>query len=84
MIAVLSATEHDFYAMPLPFVVYSWNKIGVKCIVFIPKGNNPKIELAKKYCGTGAVFLSLIAKKKGYQRIVKWLDFLQQLYLFLI
>jgi len=52
MKAVLSATEHDFYAMPLPFVVYSWNKIGIDCIVFIPSGNNPKIELAKKYCNS--------------------------------
>lgn len=50
MKAILSATEHDYYAMPLPFVVYSWNKIGIDCIVFVPSGNNPKIELAKKYC----------------------------------
>tara|TARA_R110000868_G_scaffold93096_1_gene257892 strand:+ start:408 stop:1178 length:771 start_codon:yes stop_codon:yes gene_type:complete len=50
MIAVLSATEHDYYAMPLPFVVYSWNKIGIDCIVFVPSGDNPKIKLAQKYC----------------------------------
>lgn len=49
MIAVLSATENDLYAMPLPFAIYSWVKIGCTCIVFIPKGSNPKIELAKKY-----------------------------------
>lgn len=56
MIAVLSATSDDFYAMPLPFAVYSWNKIGVDCIAFIPKGDSAKIELAKKYCGTMAAF----------------------------
>jgi len=56
MIAVLSATEHDFYAMPLPFAVYSWAKVGYSCIVFIPDGNNPKIELAKKYCRRGTTF----------------------------
>ncbi len=74
MIAVLSATEHDFYAMPLPFVVYSWNKIGVKCIVFIPKGDNPKIELAKKYCGTGAVFFEFNCEEKRiptYSQVVR-------------
>jgi len=51
MIAVLSATEHDYYAMPLPFAVYSWLKAGARgVIVFVPKGDYPKIELAKKYC----------------------------------
>jgi hypothetical protein len=56
MIAVLSATEHDFYAMPLPLAVYSWRKLGVNCIVFVPSGDNPKIELAKKYCPTASFF----------------------------
>ena len=50
MIAVLSATEHDFYATPLPFVVYSWAKLGVSSIVFIPKGNTPKLDLAITFC----------------------------------
>jgi hypothetical protein len=50
MIAVLSATEHDFYAMPLPFAVHSWTKLGFYCVIFVPKGRNPKIETAKKYC----------------------------------
>lgn len=63
MIAVLSATEHDYYAMPLPLVVYSWNKIGVKCIVFIPSGHNPKIELAKKYCN-GNTFYEFDCEEK--------------------
>jgi hypothetical protein len=63
MIAVLSATEHDFYAMPLPFAVYSWMKIGVKCIVFVPKGGNSKIELAEVYCGD-AVFKEFECEEK--------------------
>ena len=64
MIAVLSATEHDFYAMPLPFVVYSWAHIGVPCIVFVPKGDNPKLELAKKYCGAYASFFEFECEEK--------------------
>ena len=50
MIAILSATENDLYALPLPFVIYSWKKIGVDCIVFIPEGENKRLELVKKYC----------------------------------
>lgn len=49
MIAILSATEHDYYAMPLPFVTFSWLKLGVYSLVFIPKGDNPKLKLAIKY-----------------------------------
>lgn len=56
MIAVLSVTEDDLYAMPLPFAVHSWRKLGVNCIVFYPKGNNPKIDLAKIYCPTASFF----------------------------
>ncbi|HNO71335.1 MAG TPA: hypothetical protein PKO16_06165 [Bacteroidia bacterium] len=63
MIAVLSATEHDFYAMPLPFAVYSWNKLGFACIVFIPNGGNPKIELAKRYCNN-TTFLKFRCEEK--------------------
>jgi hypothetical protein len=50
MIAVLSATEHDYYAMPLPLATFSWSKIGVPCLVFVPNGDNKRIELAKKHC----------------------------------
>lgn len=50
MFSVLSATEDDLYAMPLPFAVYSWRKLGFLPIVFIPAGNNPKLSIAKKYC----------------------------------
>lgn len=64
MIAVLSATEHDYYAMPLPFAVYSWAHIGVPCIVFIPKGDNRKIKLAKKYCGSYASFFEFECEEK--------------------
>lgn len=64
MIAILSATEHDFYAMPLPFVVYSWAKIGVSCIVFIPAGNNPKLDIARKYCQGHAYFYEFECEEK--------------------
>ena len=74
MISVLSATEHDFYAMPLPITVYSWYKLGVKCIVFIPKGDNPKLELAKKYCGTMATFFEFNCEEKRiatYSQVIR-------------
>jgi len=64
MIAVLSATEHDYYAMPLPFAVYSWFKLSIPCVVFVPSGDNPKIELAKKYCSTMATFLEFKCEEK--------------------
>lgn len=52
MIAILSATENDFYSFPLPLVVYSWNKIGVNCITFIPNEElSAKMQLVMKYCG---------------------------------
>ena len=58
MIAVLSATEHDFYAMPLPFAVYSWWKIGVNCKVFIPEKCGEKLNLAMQYCTNNTDFFS--------------------------
>jgi len=47
---VISVTGHDFYAFPLPFVAYSWNKIGIDCIVFMPEEHCDKLTLAKRYC----------------------------------
>lgn len=64
MISVLSATEHDFYAIPLPFAVYSWWKIGVRCIVFVPSGDNPKLELAHKYCVNSCELYEFQAEEK--------------------
>jgi len=64
MIAVLSATEHDFYAMPLPLAVYSWAKLGVFSIVFVPSGDKPKLALAKKYCSELAVFFEFECEEK--------------------
>jgi len=56
MIAILSATENDLYAYPLPIVVWSWYKIGIKCVVFTPERIGWKIELAKQYCDDMATF----------------------------
>jgi len=64
MTSVLSCTENDLYAMPLPFVVYSWAKLGIKSIVFCPTGDNPKIQLAKKYCFGKAFFYEFDAEEK--------------------
>lgn len=64
MTSVLSCTENDLYAMPLPFVVYSWAKLGVKSIVFCPSGDNPKLQLAKKYCFGKAFFYEFDAEDK--------------------
>lgn len=64
MIAVLSATEDDFYAMPLPFVVYSWRKIGARVFVFVPSGDNPKLRIAEKYCPELTRFLKFDCEEK--------------------
>jgi hypothetical protein len=58
MIAVLSATNDDFYAMPLPFAVYSWWKIGVNCKVFIPDKRGGKLDLAMQYCTNNTEFFA--------------------------
>lgn len=74
MIAILSATEHVYYAMPLPIAVYSWHKLGVPCIVFIPAGDNKKLELAKKHCGTMATFFEFRCEEKRiptYSQVVR-------------
>lgn len=74
MIAVLSATEHDYYAMPLPFAVYSWYKLGVPCVVFVPAGDNKRIELAKKYCGIKATFFEFRCEEKRiptYSQVIR-------------
>lgn len=63
MIAVLSATEHDYYAMPLPFVTYSWSMLGIPCVVFLPKGNTPKLDIARSYC-FGSWFYEFDAEEK--------------------
>lgn len=74
MISVLSATEHDYYAMPLPFAVYSWHKLGVQSVVFIPSGNNKRLELAKKYCGNMATFFEFKCEEKRiptYSQVIR-------------
>jgi len=64
MIAVLSATENDLYAYPLPIVVWSWYKLGIKCIVFTPEIIGAKIELAKKTCGDRATFYTFSCEER--------------------
>src|SRR5882757_3830986 len=41
MKAVLSCTGDDLYLFNLPFAVYSWAKLGVECIVFMPFSASP-------------------------------------------
>lgn len=72
MHAILSATNNDLYAFPLPFTVYSWNKIGINCLVFVPKSGGEKIELAKKYCSvlnTFKTFNSPLHKEPTYSQV---------------
>lgn len=72
MFAVLSATEDDFYAMPLPFAVYSWRKLGFLPIVFVPSGDTPKIDLAKKYCKAHFItFDCADHKKPTYSQVIR-------------
>lgn len=43
MHAILSVTDHEHYSFPLPFIIYSWNKLGVGCAVFAPEDCNKKL-----------------------------------------
>lgn len=74
MIAVLSATEDDLYAMPLPFVVYSWLKLGAeKVIVFHPYMYSPKLELASRYCSSTDFFSFSCEEKRvpTYSQVIR-------------
>lgn len=64
MTAVLSSTENDLYAYPLPIVVWSWYKIGIKCIVFTPETEGDKIKLAKQACGDMATFYTFKCEER--------------------
>lgn len=37
MTAILSCTADDLYLFNLPFVLHSWEKLGVECMVFVPE-----------------------------------------------
>lgn len=52
MTAVLSCTYDDLYLFNLPFAVYSWHKIGVSCIVFIPSQKGTQALKAVYVVGT--------------------------------
>lgn len=39
MKAILSCTADDLYSFNLPFAVYSWYKLGIDCVVFVPLDN---------------------------------------------
>lgn len=58
MTAVLSATGDDKYLFFLPISVWSWNQIGVRCLIFHPARLNgdPRFELAKKNCRGDTIF----------------------------
>lgn len=62
--AIISATENDLYSYPLPIVVWSWYKIGIKSIVFVPKSSGDKIELAKRYCDGMADFYTFDCEER--------------------
>lgn len=61
MYSILSATEHDYYAFPLPFTVWSWNKIGIPCIIFVPANAAPKLQIAKDFISTQNKFIEFSA-----------------------
>lgn len=63
MIAILSATEHDFYAGPLPFVVWAWKQLGIDAHVFIPEDYGPKLSLAMTYCEPDTEFHTFKCEK---------------------
>lgn len=49
MIAILSVTPDHLYLFNLPFAMYSWHKLGVKCVVITPKVPMEDIVMKKAY-----------------------------------
>jgi len=64
MISVLSATGNEFYSYPLPITVWSWYKLGIKSIVFVPENSGAKIALAKEYCNGMADFYTFKCEER--------------------
>jgi hypothetical protein len=59
MTAVFSTTADDRYLFFLPIAVWSWNQIGVRCLIFCPSSikDNPKFRLAQNYCRVDTQFV---------------------------
>lgn len=58
MKAILSCTADDLYSFNLPFAVYSWYKMGIDCVVFMPvdsdspgDGRHLRLGFAAGMCG---------------------------------
>jgi len=64
MTAILSANENDFYAFPLPIVVWCWQRLGIGVIVLTPDKVGQKIILAKKACSNLAKFHTFSCEKR--------------------
>jgi hypothetical protein len=57
MTAILSCTPDDLYLFNLPFAIHSWNKMGVKCMVFMPVAPSPtQWEQGKQAAVDAAIF----------------------------
>ncbi len=50
MKAILSTTDNPLYSFFLPIVTWSWKKLGIDSIVFIPEKQSESFKLAKYTC----------------------------------
>lgn len=46
MKVILSCTDHPLYSFFIPLAAYSWNKIGIQAICFVPEKQSPAMGLA--------------------------------------
>jgi hypothetical protein len=58
MISIFSVTDHPNYLFFIPLTAFSWNQIGVSCIIFYPERikEDPKFKLAQSYCRPDTLF----------------------------
>lgn len=59
MKAILSTTDNDLYSFFLPIVTWTWEKIGIRCVVFIPKLRSLKFEYAMSQCPKGTMWFEI-------------------------
>jgi len=70
MKAILSCTADDLYSFNLPFAVYSWYKLGIDCIVFVPVDEYNATDGAVLRLGWAMGWCSMIAPNTQFKRFI--------------
>jgi len=63
MKAILSCTDDELYSFFLPITTWSWHKIGIRSVVFIPKKRSKQFELAMSHCPVGTMWFEIDVAK---------------------